>query len=270
MGEMQVGTTADDWEKQSKKQFIAIDLKSFYASVEAADRGFDPLNVNLVVADESRTDKTICLAVSPSLKAMGVPGRGRLFEAKQRVREVNCDRQTKAPGCVFTGKSVLASALAADPSLELDLIIAPPRMRLYMDYSRRIVEIYLRYVSAEDLLVYSIDEVFIDATPYLSVRKQSAVPVGGQVPQVRKGIVQALHRRYSDGSAAGNPGHVGKMLLFPAVGNGDDGFESSGTGRLSGLPGGSGVGLFKNRPDFFRIPDLLCGRKGGKLQSGDD
>ena len=153
-----------DW---SQKEYIAIDLKSFYASVEAAERGLDPLDVNLVVADESRTDKTICLAVSPSLKAIGVPGRARLFEARQRIREANSDRLANAPGHVFTGSSVFSSRLAEDPSMKLDMIIAPPRMRLYLDYSRRIVEIYMRYVSSEDILIYSVDEVFIDATPYL-------------------------------------------------------------------------------------------------------
>ena len=151
-----------------KRQFIAIDLKSFYASVEAAERGYDPLDVNLVVADESRTDKTICLAVSPALKAHGISGRARLFEAKQRIKEVNRERRRNAPGGKFTGKSIFASELAANPSLELDLVVAPPRMKYYMDYSRSIVEIYLRYVSADDILVYSVDEVFIDATYYLS------------------------------------------------------------------------------------------------------
>ncbi len=158
---------ADSPDEREQRQYIAIDLKSFYASVEAVERGLDPLDVHLVVADESRTDKTICLAVSPSLKALGVPGRGRLFEAKQRVREINCDRLAAAPGRVFKGSSVFASQLAADPSLELDMIIAPPRMRLYMNYSRSIVEIYMRYVSPDDILIYSVDEVFIDATPYL-------------------------------------------------------------------------------------------------------
>ena len=151
-----------------KRQFIAIDLKSFYASVEAAERGYDPLDVNLVVADESRTDKTICLAVSPALKAHGISGRARLFEAKQRIKEVNRERRRNAPGGKFTGKSIFATELAANPSLELDLVVAPPRMKYYMDYSRSIVEIYLRYVSADDILVYSVDEVFIDATYYLS------------------------------------------------------------------------------------------------------
>ena len=158
----------------SQKQYIAIDLKSFYVSVEAAERGLDPLDVNLVVADESRTDKTICLAVSPTLKSLGISGRARLFEAKQRIREVNQDRQRKAPGRKFSGSSVFASELAADPSLELGLVIAPPRMRYYMEYSRNIVEIYLRYVSAEDLLVYSVDEVFIDATQYLGLYQMTA------------------------------------------------------------------------------------------------
>lgn len=150
-----------------EKHYIAIDLKSFYASVECAERGLDPLDTNLLVADESRTDKTICLAVSPALKAYGLPGRIRLFEAKQRIREANAMRLAKAPGRKFTGKSTSAKELAENPALELDFIIAPPRMAYYMVYSRRIVEIYLRHVSFEDLLVYSIDEVFIDATGYL-------------------------------------------------------------------------------------------------------
>ena len=158
----------DSTGEDNQKQYIAIDLKSFYASVEAAERGLDPLDVNLVVADESRTDKTICLAVSPALKAIGVPGRARLFEAKQRIREANYDRVSKVPGHIFSGRSVFASQLAANPSLELDMIIAAPRMRLYMEYSRNIVEIYMRYVSPDDILIYSVDEVFIDATPYLS------------------------------------------------------------------------------------------------------
>ncbi len=158
----------------AEKQYIAIDLKSFYASVECADRGFDPMDVNLVVADESRTDKTICLAVSPALKAFGVPGRPRLFEAKQRVAEVNRERRKRAPGGQFSGASVSAAALAADPSLSLDFVTATPRMAHYMEQSRKIVEIYLRHVSMDDLLVYSIDEVFIDATPYLHARRQTA------------------------------------------------------------------------------------------------
>ena len=157
-----------------KRQFIAIDLKSFYASVEAAERGYDPLDVNLVVADESRTDKTICLAVSPALKALGIPGRGRLFEVRQRVEEANRERKKRAPGHTFTGSSVLASELSADPSLEIGFVIARPRMKYYMEYSRMIVEIYLRSVSPEDLLVYSIDEVFIDASRYLEVHGLSA------------------------------------------------------------------------------------------------
>ena len=160
--------------KETNKQYIAIDLKSFYASVECAERGMDPLDTNLVVADESRTDKTICLAVSPSLKKLGIPGRPRLFEAKQRIREVNSERSALAPGHAFRGKSISAAALAADPSLEIDLVIAPPRMAYYMKYSRSIVEIYLRYVSPEDILVYSIDEVFIDATHYLRTYKTDA------------------------------------------------------------------------------------------------
>lgn len=150
-----------------EKQYIAIDLKSFYASQECIERGLDPMTTNLVVADESRTEKTICLAVSPSLKAHGISGRARLFEAIQQVRQVNALRRGRAPGGVFSGKSWDALALERDSSLELDFIIAPPRMSHYMECSARIYEVYLRYVAPEDIHVYSIDEVFIDATPYL-------------------------------------------------------------------------------------------------------
>ena len=146
------------------RTYIAIDLKSFYASVECAERGLDALTTNLVVADESRTDKTICLAVSPSLKSYGIPGRGRLFEVKQRVREVNAERARKAR---LTAKSTDNTAVQADPHLALDFLIAVPRMALYMEVSARIYEVYLKYVSSEDIHVYSIDEVFIDATDYL-------------------------------------------------------------------------------------------------------
>ena len=157
-----------------EKCYIAIDLKSFYASVECAERGLDPLDANLVVADAARTDKTICLAVSPSLKAIGVPGRPRLFEAKQKLREENRKRLARAPGNRFTGSSIFASELKADHSLEADMVIAPPRMAYYMEYSRSIVGIYLRFISPDDLLVYSVDEVFIDATRYLPKYSLSA------------------------------------------------------------------------------------------------
>ena len=150
-----------------QRYYIAIDLKSFYASVECIQRGLDPLSTNLVVADPSRTEKTICLAVSPSLKAYGIPGRARLFETVQKVKEVNALRRGRAPGHEFTGKSWDATELKADPALELDYIVAPPRMALYMETSARIYEIYLKYVAPEDIHVYSIDEVFLDVTPYL-------------------------------------------------------------------------------------------------------
>ena len=144
--------------------YIAIDLKSFYASVECVERGLDPLTTNLVVADESRTEKTICLAVSPSLKACGIPGRARLFEVVQKVREVNAGRRRFMPGHRFSGKSASAPELAANPSLELDCIVAVPRMARYIEVSSQIYGIYLKYVSPDDIHVYSIDEVFIDAT----------------------------------------------------------------------------------------------------------
>ena len=154
--------------------FIAIDLKSFYASVECRERGRDPLTTNLVVADSSRTEKTICLAVSPSLKALGISGRARLFEVVRKVKEVNRARKRRAPGGAFCGKSDDGPALAADPSLELDYITATPRMALYMEYSTRIYEIYLRYIAPEDIHVYSIDEVLMDVTGYLKTYKLTA------------------------------------------------------------------------------------------------
>ena len=149
------------------RTYIAIDLKSFYASVECVERGLDPLTTHLVVADVSRTEKTICLAVTPALKAYGVSGRARLFEVVQKVSEINAQRRLLAPGRTLTGKSTDDEALRRDPSLALDYLAAPPRMALYMQTSARIYGIYLRYVAPEDIHVYSIDEVFIDATPYL-------------------------------------------------------------------------------------------------------
>ena len=152
---------------ECEKQYVAIDLKSFYASAECVERELDPMTTNLVVADAARTEKTICLAVTPSLKAWGIPGRARLFEVVQKVAEINALRKLKAPGGVLTGKSCDALELARNPSLALDYIIAPPRMRHYMEHSAKIYGIYLKYVAPEDIHVYSIDEVFMDVTPYL-------------------------------------------------------------------------------------------------------
>ncbi|HBA51221.1 MAG TPA: DNA methylase [Lachnospiraceae bacterium] len=147
--------------------YIAIDLKSFYASVECTERQLDPLTTNLVVADSQRTEKTICLAVSPTLKSYGIPGRARLFEVVQRVKEINLERLSRAPGRRFTGSSCSAAELAAHPELELSYIIAPPRMAFYLEYSTAIYDIYLKYIAPEDIHVYSIDEVFMDVTHYL-------------------------------------------------------------------------------------------------------
>ncbi len=151
--------------------YIAIDLKSFYASVECQERKLNPLTTNLVVADDSRTEKTICLAVSPSLKQHGIPGRARLFEVVQKVKEINAARRINAPNHKFTCSSYDAVALNENPDLELSYIVAPPRMRYYMEYSQKIYEIYLKWFSKEDIFVYSIDEVFIDVTHYLSTYK---------------------------------------------------------------------------------------------------
>lgn len=147
--------------------YIAIDLKSFYASVECIERGLDPMTTNLVVADPSRTEKTICLAVSPSLKSYGISGRARLFEAIQKIKEANAQRQSKSAHHLFIGESYDNALLSTSPELAVSYLIAPPRMALYMEYSTRIYHIYLKYIAPEHIHVYSIDEVFIDATDYL-------------------------------------------------------------------------------------------------------
>ena len=161
---------------QDKEQnvYISIDLKSFYASVECRERGLDPNTTNLVVADSSRTEKTVCLAVTPSLKAYGISGRARLYEVIQKVKEVNIGRKRKAPKHEFTGKSSSDIELKEKSELELDFIIAPPRMAHYMKYSTRIYNIYLKYFAPEDIFAYSIDEVFCDVTHYLKTYKMSA------------------------------------------------------------------------------------------------
>ena len=161
---------------QDKEQHIyaAIDLKSFYASVECQERGLNPITTNLVVADSSRTEKTICLAVSPSLRAYGIPGRARLFEVVQKVKEVNIERKRKAPNQTFTGSSYDDIALKKNPDLELSYIVAPPRMSHYMKCSTNIYNVYLKWFSPEDIYVYSIDEVFIDITHYLKAYNMKA------------------------------------------------------------------------------------------------
>lgn len=167
--------------------YVAIDLKSFYASVECVERGIDPLTTNLVVADASRTEKTICLAVSPSLKAYGISGRARLFEVVQKVNEVNAVRLQKAPGYAFSGSSSNDLEVQANPALALSYITAVPRMAYYMEYSTRIYDIYLKYVAPEDIHVYSIDEVFIDVTHYLNTYHLSAREL------TKKMILDVLH-----------------------------------------------------------------------------
>lgn len=157
-----------------EKTYLSIDLKSFYASVECMERGLDPMTTHLVVADQSRTEKTICLAVSPALKAYGISGRARLFEVVQKVKEVNVQRRRKAPGGVFTGTSHQAPQLLARPDLALDYLVAPPQMAHYISFSTRIYNVYLKYIAPEDMHVYSIDEVFLDVTPYLDTYGMTA------------------------------------------------------------------------------------------------
>ncbi len=149
------------------RTYVAIDLKSFYASVECLDLGLDPMTTNLVVADASRTQKTICLAVSPSLKSFGIPGRPRLFEVVQRVKQVNIERRNQSPDRKLTGSSYYLPALLENPSLEVEYIVAKPRMARYLECSAKIHEIYLKYIAPEDIVVYSVDEVFLDVTEYL-------------------------------------------------------------------------------------------------------
>ena len=169
--------------KKAERIYIAIDLKSFYASVECCERGLDPLTTHLVVADESRTEKTICLAVSPSLKSYGIPGRPRLFEVVQKVREINACRLKETPEGGFAGSSVHDPELKANPSLALSYITAPPRMAYYMEYSTKIYHIYLKYVAPEDIHVYSIDEVFMDATGYLETYRLSVHDLARRIIQ---------------------------------------------------------------------------------------
>ena len=157
-----------------ERTYICCDLKSFYASVECVERGLDPMTTNLVVADKRRTEKTICLAVSPSLKAYGISGRARLFEVVQRVAEVNAKRKWDAPGHQLTGSSWHAPDVRNDPSLALDYIVAPPRMAHYIDWSTKIYSVYLKYIAPEDIFPYSIDDVFMDITNYLDTYRMTA------------------------------------------------------------------------------------------------
>lgn len=169
--------------QQENRVYIAIDLKSFYASVECRERRLDPLTTNLVVADESRTEKTICLSVSPAMKAYGVPGRLRLFEVVQKVREANARRRTAAPGRALTGSSWDSNELNRFPERSISYITAPPRMALYMEYSTRIYNIYLKYIAPEDIHVYSIDEVFMDVTAYLGTYRLTARELAAKMMQ---------------------------------------------------------------------------------------
>lgn len=185
---------------------MCIDLKSFYASVECRQRGLDPMTTLLAVADESRTEKTICLAVSPALKAYGISGRARLFEVIEQVKTANAQRRQHAPGRCFSGKSSNAAQLAADPSLEIDFIVAPPRMGCYMEVSAHIYNVYLRYIAPEDIHVYSIDEVFIDLTGYL--KTYNAAP-----RQMAERLVKAVYDETGITATAG----IGTNLYLAKV-----------------------------------------------------
>ena len=195
-----IGNMKDD------RTYIAIDLKSFYASVECVERNLDPLKTNLIVADTSRTDKTICLAVSPSLKSFGIPSRPRLFEVIQRVKKINDDRLKDAPMHKFTGNSVFYNELKSNPQLKLSYIAAVPRMALYIEYSTKIYETYLEFVSEKDIHVYSIDEVFIDVTEYLNYYNTDAHTLA-------RSMIQAVLRKTGITSTAG----IGTNLYLAKV-----------------------------------------------------
>jgi len=169
--------------ERKEKTYIAIDLKSFYASVECVERSLDPLSTNLVVADKERSEKTICLAVSPSLKRFGIPGRPRLFEVNQKIKKANATRVAKLPNKQFNGSSYDYNHLLTHPECEIDFIVAKPQMAHYIAVSTKIYEIYLKYVASEDIHVYSIDEVFIDITPYLETYKMSAYEIASMMVQ---------------------------------------------------------------------------------------
>ena len=188
------------------RTYIAIDLKSFYASVECVERNLDPLKTNLIVADTSRTDKTICLAVSPSLKSFGIPSRPRLFEVIQRVKKINDDRLKDAPMHKFTGNSVFYNELKSNPQLKLSYIAAVPRMALYIEYSTKIYETYLEFVSEKDIHVYSIDEVFIDVTEYLNYYNTDAHTLA-------RSMIQAVLRKTGITATAG----IGTNLYLAKV-----------------------------------------------------
>ena len=192
--------------KQKSRIYAAIDLKSFYASVECVERGLDPLTTNLVVADASRTDKTICLAVSPSLKTYGIGGRARLFEVVQRVRQINNERRRYAPGHKLGDPETDNLKVQSNPSVALGYITAPPQMAHYMDVSSHIYSIYLRYVSPDDIHVYSIDEVFIDLTNYLKIRKCTA----------REMTIQIIHDVLSETGITATAG-IGTNLYLAKV-----------------------------------------------------
>ena len=195
-----IGNMKDD------RTYIAIDLKSFYASVECVERNLDPLKTNLIVADTSRTDKTICLAVSPSLKSFGIPSRPRLFEVIQRVKKINDDRLKDAPMHKFTGNSVFYNELKSNPQLKLSYIAAVPRMALYIEYSTKIYETYLEFVSEKDIHVYSIDEVFIDVTEYLNYYNTDAHTLA-------RSMIQAVLRKSGITATAG----IGTNLYLAKV-----------------------------------------------------
>ena len=188
-----------------KSNYVAIDLKSFYASVECVERGLDPLTTNLVVADESRTEKTICLAATPAIKSYGVSGRARLFEVVQKIKFANACRRCFSGKLI--GESIDAVELAKNPKLAISYIVAPPRMALYIAYSARVYGVYLRYVSPQDIHPYSIDEVFINVAPYLGTYRMTA-------RQLAMKMVRAVLAETGITATAGEVGIIDRRTVF--------------------------------------------------------
>ena len=250
----------------AERTYMAIDLKSFYASSECVEHGFPPLSTNLVVADQSRTDKTICLAVSPSLKEYGLPGRARLFEVKAKLKEVNAARRAAAPGGILTGESYDAKALASDPNLAAGVFIAKPRMSHYLAMSAKIYGIYLRYVSAEDIHVYSVDEVFMDVTGYLRA-------YGKGVEEMARDIIRDIHSQTGITATAGIGTNmylakVAMDIVAKHIRAGEDGIRIARLDEMSYRRL-----LWNHRPltDFWRV-GRGCARKleaQGLLTMGD-
>ena len=257
---------------EKQRTYIAIDLKSFYASVECRELGRDPLTTNLVVADQSRTNKTICLAVSPSLKFYGISGRARLFEVVSAVKKINRDRLRCAPGQSFRGKSDSAPELEADPSLELDYIVAVPRMALYMEYSTKIYHIYLKYIAPEDIHVYSIDEVLMDVTDYLRIYQMSARQLAMKMAGDGEGATRLIQMRVYGADTKENARVLARSVVSSSLVKAMVFGKDANCGRILCALGYAGPDFDPSRLDLFLEgpEENLCFCKDGCVLDFDE